>query len=248
MIIDESPRRNNDTGATVIPFIVSMTDCGEDPFMEGAAVLKYSVHQQSIHGNLGGKYDYEMFAIYHPDAFLCAQSLQELGYQIIERPVPVKTSDIQGDILRTKIEKNGCCGSKELVKLEAYTFEEFKVVVHVDLDVLILKPLDILFDVMLDDSGDDLSKYRDSLDLMWPDRPLPEKVNAFFTRDFGMIKYHRRYKPVQGGFLVLRPDRKVYQTMIDIVKEGNFDEKVLFLSVLSVKINVFLCEECSGLL
>ena len=210
--------------ATVIPYFVSMTNCGDDPFMEGAAVLKYSVHQASVHGNMGGKYDYQMFAIYHPDAVACARSLEELGYKIIPRPTPVKVEEIRGDVLRNKIEQNGCCGSKELIKLEVYTFEQFKVAVHLDLDTLILKPLDVLIDMMLDDSGD-LSIYRDSVDLMWPDRPLPEQVNAFFTRDFGMIKYHRKYKPIQGGFVVVRPSRKVYRDLVDIVKEGNFDEK-----------------------
>lgn len=47
-----------------------------------------------------------------------------------------------------------------------------------------LKPFDALFDVMLDESGD-TSKYRQLLGsvLMWPNKTLPEKVDAFFTRD-----------------------------------------------------------------
>lgn len=77
-------------------------------------------------------------------------------------------------------EKNGCCGEKELVKLEAYTLTDHPVVVHMDLDVVVLKPMDALFDVMLDSTTDrDTSK----VPIMWPDLPLPEKVNAFFTRD-----------------------------------------------------------------
>lgn len=216
-----TPRRN---GITTVPFIVSLTKCGDESYMEGAAVLKYSIHQASIHGNMGGKYDYKMFAVYHPDASDCARELEDLGFKVFERQTPVKVEDIRGEVLRQKIENNGCCGSKELIKLEAYTFTDFPIVVHVDLDVLILKPLDILFDAMLEQSGD-LTKYKDSLDVMWPGRPLPHKVNAFFTRDFGMIKYHRKYKPVQGGFLVLRPDNKVYKELVEIVKTGDFDER-----------------------
>ena len=97
-------------GVPVIPFVVSMTNCGEDPFMEGAAVLKYSIHQNSIYGS--GKYDYKMYAIYHPDAESCAKHLEDLGYELVERETPVKVEEIQGDFLRSRIEKNGCCGSK----------------------------------------------------------------------------------------------------------------------------------------
>lgn len=148
--------------------------------------MKYSIHLASIHGNLGGRYDYKMLALYHPDAAECAKSLQDLGYELIERQTPVKVEDIEGDVLRSRIENNGCCGSKELIKLEAFTFTEYPVVVHLDLDFLLLKPIDVLFDVMLDESGD-LSKYTKSVDLMWPNTTLPERVNAFFTRDCKLL-------------------------------------------------------------
>jgi len=168
--------------APVIPFIVSMTNCGEDPFMEGAAVLKYSIHLTSIHGPMGGRYDYKMYALYHPDATDCAKQLEDLGYELVRRQTPVKVEEIEGAWLRSRIEKNGCCGAKELIKLEAYTFTQYPVVVHLDMDVIIRKPLDILFDVMLDESGD-LSKYSNQLQVQWPNKALPTKVNALLTRD-----------------------------------------------------------------
>lgn len=216
-------RRAQKGGLPVIPFVVSMTNCGEDPFMEGAAVLKYSIHKASVHGNMGGRYDYKMVAIHHPDATECAKSLEDLGYELIERPTPVKVEEIQGEFLKERIESNGCCGSKELIKLEAYTLTDYPVVVHLDMDFLLLKPIDTLFDVMLDESSD-LSKYTNSLDLMWPNQRMPEKVNAFFTRDFGMVKFNRKYKPVQGGFLVVRPDMAVYNELVGLVKKGDFDK------------------------
>ena len=147
-------------------------------------MLKYSIHLASIHGTMGGRYDYKMYAIHHPNATHCAKSLEELGYELIERPTPVKVEEIEGDYLRERIEQNGCCGSSELIKLEAYTMTQYPIVVHLDLDVLVLKPLDGLFDVMLDTSGANLTnKYGNSLDLMWPNSTLPNRVNAFFTRD-----------------------------------------------------------------
>ena len=131
---------SNKAGGTVA-FAVSITGCGSDPITEGAAVLKHSIHRSSIHGTLGGRYDYKLFAIYHPSAEECALPLQELGYNMMKRDVFVQVSEIQGDFLRSRIESNGCCGEKELIKLEAYTLTDFPIVVHLDLDVLVLKPL-----------------------------------------------------------------------------------------------------------
>ena len=78
-------------------------------------------------------------------------------------------------------ESNGCCGEKELVKLEAYTLTDHPVVVHLDLDVVVLKPMDALFDMMLTKSPVDWDTT--NVPIMWPEKKLPEKVNAFFTRD-----------------------------------------------------------------
>lgn len=183
---DVPPAPNHEvtpTGVTV-GFAVTVTGCGADPITEGAAVLKHSIHLASIHGNLGGRYDYQMYAIYHPDGAKCAAPLKELGYELVKRETPVAVKDIEGDFLRNNIEKNGCCGEKELVKLEAYTLVQHPVVVHLDLDVLVLKPLDALFDWMLVDPEELKSDYDTSnVPIMWPEMEKPKRVNAYFTRD-----------------------------------------------------------------
>lgn len=86
-----------------IGWVVTITSCGPDAIMDGAAVLKHSIHQTSIHGDQGGKYDYNMYAIYHPDGEDCALMLQELGYELIRRDIPVAVKDIEGEFLRKKI-------------------------------------------------------------------------------------------------------------------------------------------------
>ena len=170
------------TDATTIGFAVTITGCGKEPITEGAAVLKHSIHLASIHGNLGGTYDYKMYAIYHPSGLKCAKTLEALGYTLVERETPVAVKDIEGEFLRSKIEKNGCCGEKELVKLEAYTLTQHPVVVHLDLDTLVLQPLDQLFDWMI--AGDKARSFDASdVTLQWPEDKIPEKINAFFTRD-----------------------------------------------------------------
>jgi hypothetical protein len=109
---------NAHSEAITIAFAVTVTGCGPDPITEGAAVLKHSIHLASVHGNLGGRYGYKMYAIYHPDGERCAAPLKDLGYELLKRETPVAVKDIEGAFLRSKIEKNGCCGEKELVKLE----------------------------------------------------------------------------------------------------------------------------------
>lgn len=109
---------NDLSQAITIGFAVTVTGCGSDPITEGAAVLKHSIHLASVHGNLGGRYNYQMYAIYHPDGEQCAAPLKDLGYILVKRETPVAVKDIEGEFLRNNIEKNGCCGEKELVKLE----------------------------------------------------------------------------------------------------------------------------------
>jgi hypothetical protein len=185
--VPEDQLINKPSGVT-IGWAVTITGCGSDPITEGAAVLKHSIHLTSVHGDMGGRYDYKMYAIYHPDGEKCAKSLESLGYTLIKRDTPVAVKDIQGEYLRSKIHDNGCCGEKELVKLEAYTLTDHPVVVHMDLDTVVLKPLDSLFDWMLVDETKLKSEYDTShIALQWPNAEKPKKVNAFFTRDCKII-------------------------------------------------------------
>ena len=39
-----------------------------------------------------------------------------------------------------------------------------------------------------------------------------------------MVNPGRKHKPVQGGFLVLRPDQSVYNEYVEILKEGDYRE------------------------
>jgi hypothetical protein len=207
--------------AITIPYLISITGCGSKLLAEGAAILKHSIHLASVHGNLGGHYNYKTYGIYHPEAASCVQPLEQVGYELVRRSTPVAVEDIQGKFLQRKIVQNGCCGEKELIKLEAYTFTEYPVAIHLDLDVLILKPLDDLFDAMI---LHDNSKAMSKVTVMWPDNPIPSKINAFFTRDYGMVSGGRKHKPVQKGFLVLRPDQSVYDKYVNIIKKGDFWE------------------------
>jgi len=199
-----------------IAYAVSVTGCGEMPVTEGAAVLKHSIHRASRHGHLGGKYDYHMYAIYHPVAEACAISLSKLGYRLLRRDVLVNVSDIRGDILRSRIqrEETGVSAEKELIKLEAYTLTDYPIVVHLDLDSLVLKPMDDVFDMMLGKKPSDAR--------MWKDKEIPEQVNAMYTYDYNYVLPAVKYKPVQGGLIIVRPNLTVYEEFRQIYLEGDY--------------------------
>jgi hypothetical protein len=212
--------------------------------IDGAAVLKHSIHLNSIRADTTAtatgstsdssrsrsKYDYQMYALVHPTAEHCARSqLQPLGYTILIRDTPVPLQDIQGDYLRERVPNNGCCGDKEFVKLHAYTLVEHPVVVHLDLDTLVMKPMDDIFDLMIDGTigATNNNNNEKKIDVAFND-PIDttstqqQGINAFFTRDYNMANHGMKHVGVQGGFLVLRPDIKVYEEFQEIIRLGDF--------------------------
>jgi len=212
---------DSDAAVTTVAYAVSITGCGNQPIVDAAAVLQHTIHRASVRGSLGGKYDYAMYAIYHPNATHCATALEQIGYNLLERDTFVRVEDIQGEFLRKRISKSGCCGEKELIKFEAYTLTDYPIVVHLDLDVIVLKPMDDVFDLMMKSPGE-APLPADAL--MWPDRPLPRRINAIYTKDYLMSHPLDTFKPVQGGFLVIRPSLEVYEELREIVRVGDFRE------------------------
>ncbi|KAL3782470.1 hypothetical protein HJC23_002221 [Cyclotella cryptica] len=232
----------NDSGGTydskaTIGYAITVSGCPKDDgsrgdfgagITDGAAVLKHSIHMNSIrNAESGSKYDYKMYALVHPEAEHCARpTLEPLGYEVLVRNVPVRLQDIRGDYLREKVPKNGCCGEKEFVKLHAYTLVDHPAIVHLDLDTLVLKPMDNLFNVMIDGPPPDGSNggievaFGDPLVSSHPGGS--NEINAFFTRDYNMAHRGMQHVGVQGGFLVLRPSLIAFAEFSSIIRKGDF--------------------------
>ena len=219
-----------------IPYAISVTSCDKrDLVVGGAAVLQHSIHLNSIRTpSSGSRYDYEMVAFVHPDAVECTDILDALNYKVLIKQEPFQTDQIRGEYWRWA-NRTGCCGVKEWLKLYSYTLTQYPVVVHLDLDCVVLKPLDDLFDAMIvtttprDSTVKDIASTRSRIPAMWVNTTdLPETIDFFFTRDYGMVqdlgKRPVHKMGVQGGFLVLRPNRTVFQEFIDIILEGNYTE------------------------
>lgn len=195
---------------------------------DGAAVLLHSIHVNSIRNPTSGSvYDYKMYALVHPEAEHCARpTLEPLGYKILIRDVPVPLKYIEGEFLREKVPNNGCCGEKEFVKLHAYNLVDHPAVVHLDLDTLVLKPMDKLFDVIIDGiptegNGGVEVAFGDSINSFSADSAT-KQIDAFFTRDYNMAHRGMKHVGVQGGFLVLRPSLLVFAEFAAIIRKGDF--------------------------
>ena len=161
-----------------ITYAVSLTSCSSSAsnpgngnkhdshltgLSDGSRVLKWSIekaHENSRYKNV----KYAAFVHESAEGSPCADILEEMGFEVMNVPTPVTVSEIQHQSLREGIVKNGCCGEKELIKFYAYTLST-DVVVHLDIDVLILRPMDGLFDGIVEG-----------------------EATAYFTKDYGMVK------------------------------------------------------------
>ena len=210
----------NQQEKATIAYAITVTDCqvGTTLF-DGAAVLMHSIQLVSQ----SSKYGYQFYAFLHPDGQACAPLLSHLGYEVQIRPSPVNLTDIRNRQLQ-KATKNSCCGIKEMMKLYSYMLPGHPVVVHLDLDTIVLKPLDDLFDLMLQNE----SFNRSRIPAMWkePDE-FPSQVDFLFTRDYNMVDPPRRQPyqiGVQGGFLIIRPNETDFRRLIEIILDGgNYD-------------------------
>ena len=166
-----------------------------------------------------------MFAFIHPAAISCSNIFKELGYETRITDTPVNVSDIRGEFLREHVVHSGCCGEKEYIKLYSYTLTHYPVVVHLDLDSLVLKPLDDLFHAML--GTNNTTNYTSKPAIMFG-RPLPEphQLQAFFTRDYNMVHLGHPHVGVQGGFLVVKPSLNAFEEYRQVILEGDFVEGI----------------------
>jgi hypothetical protein len=100
-------------------------------------------------------------------------------------------------------------------------------VVLLDVDTLLLQPLDRLFDFMLDTTK---LPYPD--DLMFVGKPatigrnanvtVPTQLDLLYSEDYSGAFYEKVPKGTQGGFAILRPNQTIYDDIVAIVKKGDF--------------------------
>lgn len=170
-----------------VAYAITITKDG--PYLDGAAVMKHSIER------LSSPHDVEYVAIVHAGVQSTRPSLAKLGMKIVEFEMPLSSSEIRGEHLRETIDKSGCCGTSELLKLRAFQLTQYDRVVLLDMDTAIKQPLDHLFDI---------------------DKEI------IFTYDHAMDGPGTAAPPAQGGFFVLKPSLRTYDRFLDIMREGDF--------------------------
>ena len=211
-----------------VAHVVSLIKCGKQAsvtgFLDAAAVLRHSIHLQSVHTpSSGSKYSYKMYAIVHEQCSHHAHVLDRLGYTSLIRPSPVLLDEITDGWYKSHVEGENCCGSAEFIKLYAYELTDHPVTVHWDLDVAILQPMDDLFDAILHNGDTEQGQAaRSKLQIQHPERPLPNQIDAFFTRDITSSQPWEIRQGVQGGFLVARPNAQVLDQYKQFIRKGNY--------------------------
>lgn len=171
-------------GKKRLAYAITITKDG--PFLDGAAILAYSIVQSSKFSN----YVNSLVAFVHPNVTKSREGLKKLGYHVIEVPIPINVSAIKFEFLREKINKNGCCGASELIKLSSYRLIQYHRVIHLDADVILMNPISELFE---------------------------RNYSLIYTTDPNMATYKGEEKmPVQGGFIVLQPSIQDYNNIVDI--------------------------------
>jgi len=230
---------NTNEPVAVIAHAISLIKCSKGSsvtgFLDAAAILRHSIHKQSIHykpptnstttisSAPRSRYSYKMYGIVHTSCADHAKVLERLGYEIMVRDHPIKKDDIKGEFLRNHIEAENCCGSAEFIKLYAYHLTNHPIAVHWDMDVAILQPLDDIYDAMIYPSTHPQGiAARKKIKRQHSSDPWPETIDAFLTRDITSAKPWEKVTAVQGGFLVARPDPAVFDAYIDFIKEGNY--------------------------
>lgn len=233
---DVPPTTTNDVPAItsineeplVIAYAVSFIKCGDfqtqsADLTDASLILRHSIHQiSSRNPESGSAYDYKMYAIVHQQAQDCSKALKDAGFEIVVVESPVKQDEIQGEFLRKNIHREWCCGSDEFIKLFAYTLPE-EIVVHVDIDFAFYKPMDDLFDALrYDKSSSKGMAARSRILLERPERELPDKIDAFLTKDWPQVAPGKWPAGYQAGFIVARRDPIVFEEMLETIREGNY--------------------------
>lgn len=126
---------------------------------------------------------------------------------------------------------------------------DYDLAVHLDIDWLLLKPLDQLFDAFLE--PDEATKQIP--DAQWPaDKQFTGRIESMFTRDYPMGQPGREPAKVgmQGGFWIVRPNQTAFDEMVALVKQGNFqggwyDGKVHFPGCKCVTLLLVVADACT---
>ena len=129
-----------------VAYAITVTKDG--PFLDGALVLGYAakrVHDSSKGFN--SIYDADLVAFVAPGVVQARPILQQHGWRILEKELPVELEDIVNKEYAERMRNSGCCGASEFLKLWAYTLIDYHRVIHLDMDSIIFQNMVTMYAV-----------------------------------------------------------------------------------------------------
>jgi len=163
------------TTTTTVAYVVSITSCPPKLSRWGrlydvGSVLATSIKLNSFPIHETSLYTSDLVIITTPQTAntSCVRQLIDAGFTTVKQfdfPIHSNSSpddgheqqqddhniiqEPPGTILKQQISNDGCCGDRELIKLHVYSLTEYRVAIHLDLDTLLLRPLDPILDAMV---------------------------------------------------------------------------------------------------
>jgi hypothetical protein len=204
--------------------------------LDAIIVLRHSLHLTTARGgNMHSHYDYHLIALVDAKAAdkSCSPILYQSGAftQVVVKEPPVYGEQIvgqKGTVARKTLHRKG---TTEFLPLYSHEMTDYPIVVHVDLDVAFVKPLDDVFDAMLYHPESHIGRAaRTRLALepapqqqpnQPPPRIVPLNIQAALTLDWPQVMPGR--KPgVRPGLLIVKPNLHVMALLIDVIRQGDY--------------------------
>lgn len=152
---------------TTIAYAISLRQCREDYRIDAAVVLQHSIH--GIHQK-SKTYNYQMVVLV-PAITACSQLLERVGYQtIVVEPISKNTTE-------------------DILPWHSYRLTNYPVVVHIDVNVAFVNPLDQLYDSMLLKGRSDtpVSIENNARRDNETTPKAPSNIGAYYTRDSNLV-------------------------------------------------------------
>ena len=234
---------------TTVAYLISITGCSTKfvqnaKLYDMAAVLKKSIDLNSYPRHSTSRYASKAFVITTPETrdSKCVELLQAAGFEpkLFDFPVQIDSiQEVEGAILRDRIGKDGCCGEKELIKLHVYSMTDYKVAIHLDLDTLVVQPLDPVIDAMVfPPSHETGRKARQRLFAPTTQDSNHERlatptynasvlleeldIRAYYTKDYNMLPRNKEKIGLQGGVIMVKPNATTRDELIAMVRSGQY--------------------------
>eukprot|EP00873_Tetraselmis_striata_P014673 jgi/Tetstr1/434937/TSEL_023933.t1 len=177
-----------------VAYMVAMTQDSTPQWLDGPAVLMESLVQATA----SSEYPSDFVALVGERVSQSSKdALTAMGWRVLDKHLPFSVDDIQGQHLREKVRNSGCCGADEMLRLYAYTLTQYHRVVSMDMDTIMLRPVDELFE------GD-------------------FSLLAVEDHSLAVKAWTDVQPPFNGGFWVVKPSKRVFTHLFAIFKEGDF--------------------------